>query len=1137
MNSVLFPAKETKNFAATGSGRGWCYSEKSLIDLAKEIIVNNGSEKQVADFAIPSPIASFKEFHSNLTSEFNLGHKKAVREWRGMIAAIALQKIKSIEISVKEIPLFKSEDGDIPSDTASIMLDCLAECRESGYIIDENGEPNYKKLTVFCKKDNRGREIPFAMFMPSTGICPFKEYPKDLFAGLEWYDDKEGEWKDFSLPKQDNASDLDATSQKLYLWLKQFNNKIYDSAKTYFNSFAEYLTKDLSKDKSKESGTDDHLFKILSEDKSKAPVPADYENADSLEIFEDLKNICPLSAKAPRNAYSDKILIIIPVGSKSSEGNAYLDSSIKNVFVPQRKKLENNDYFVLPPIHKEVVESFKKGADLKDLIIKPEIDDFSNRIVGFTVKFKLIVDSETMSYSHFWSMNDVVWTDTMPYISIWPFVKFSDDSWKKYSVSVYNSGLDNRGIKGSSKGAVYKPIIDNAQRITGINNNGGIMPMKVDVINKNGDQIFRYSCCSKYTKENDDDVTFDMLESKSIPTALSFSCKISGRDYSLGCWVIKPKEQEIQKGENKSIIAMDFGTTGTNVYIRNMINLVNDKEKDTGHSISILDEYIADIYNPFVEDERNYIQKYYLFGYDTGKLGKIFTYGQNFALSDNRDDGSGKISGIPNVTGRFVKIDEQFLSSHRNYDIKKGLKWQKSSDDNQSLKMATENFVSHILLTALLEAKCNTAKDAEIRISYPQKDVGDVVTKAIDKNYLEEKSGMNITLKGETEAVCAGIYYGTVLENMEKPSIEDGYSIVDIGGGTTDYSFWRGNNPTTDIKNQNSFRYAGNKLVEETISQFIKDADFKAMWLDLPDDEDDSINPFSIYLNDKEKKSDALIYILDRYKKNTERIRNDSSSYKHFLQAIRMKYYALFYLIACHIDEKRKKGDFNLHEKNFTVCLAGCGSKGIEFCKIDDDINFLNNLSYIFRDLLYDPDSNINVMINRPKCDNKEEVVKGLLNLNSIKDIANLSNTSNSNRPRPILRRGGRTVNMNSTATQKTIAVTVKNKDKSAKSQNVDIKQEDVYDTYQALCDYIRELENCAEYDSDHLINKISLGYYNDQDEFVENSEVKDALDFAYSNIKQTVNDYNPDPDTYKETFALAILESMIDSIRDNKDA
>ncbi len=1105
MNKMLFPAENpSTDFATTGGGRGWVSVNKSLEEMSEKIIKNNSTERKMSDHAIPSPIASFKEFCSKFVS----GNESAVNEWRGMIAAIALQRIKSIDISIKEITLYESGNGDIPSPLASVILDCLIECGESGYKKDEDGVPNYKKLTVFCKRDNRGREIPFAMFMPSIGICPFKEYPRDLFAGLEWYDDKEG-WKPFSL-SEPNEQNLNITSQKLYLWLKQFDNKIYP-AKSYFADFAESL---------KGGKTDP----IPSTDKN--PTSAGYKNADTSEIYQDFKTICPLHPKAPKNAYSDKILIIIP----SNNRNLCLDSSINDVFVPQRKELGENVYYVLPPIHKDVVESYKNGAALNDLMVRPETDD--NRIVGFTVKFRLVIDSETMTYSHFWSINDVVWTDTMPYISIWPFVKFSDDSWKKYSVSIYKSEL--QGIEGGRRATAYDSITGNAQRVTGIKDTSGVMPMKIDLINKNNDQIYRYSCLSEYTRDDADNVTFDMIQSESIPSALSFACNISGIDYSLGCWVIKSNSSEITSGERESVIAMDFGTTGTNVYIKKNI----EDENDPGESISTLDEYILDLYNPFESEKRDYIQKYYLFGHDTGKLGKIFTYGQNFKI-ESRDDGSGKVSGIPNVTGRFVKIDEKFLSYHTNESIRQGLKWRASNDKLLSAKKATENFVSHILLTALLEAKCSKkAASVEIRVSYPQKGLGDVILKSIDKTYLQNISGMNISIKGETEAVCAGKYYSKI-DRTKKPNISNGYAIVDIGGGTTDFSFWRGSDATSDIKNQNTFKYAGQELVEKTIMQFVKDENFTGMWIDAPKDEEQSgMTPFSVYVNSKnvkpalgeedakaiEKRTNALIYVLDRYKKNAEKMEAEKG-YQHFLQAIRIKYYALFYLIACHIDAKCNKKEIVLHERNLSICLAGCGSKGIEFCKIGHG-DFITKLEDLFRTILYE-DKNANVKIYNPMCDNKEEVVKGLLYLDDIGEVDLPQKAITSSRFGKIRSKASQNASISAAVdASKTEEKAENEEDNGATVLNIP-NEEEVYEEYQMLCNTIAVYEGLEQVpDDDHILNKISF----------ENPEVQKLLSNYYDNIVAEVDRFNPDPDTYKETIALAILDAMIDEFKDNKD-
>ncbi len=1101
-NNVLFPFGNTNiDFAPAGTTIGWVpIANHNNLSTMADSIVANGND--TADHAIPSPIAHIKHFKKRLDNK----DQDAINEWRGMLAVIALQDLKSLNITIKEIPIFQNPGTGAPTVLGSIICDALTDnSKITGYekAPDANGVlvPNLNTLSVFCKDG-----IPFAMIMPGMVICPFKEYPQNLFSGIEWYDDRNGNWLSVSTRITDGPN-LSVTEIKLCYWINGIlsnhnNQQLRDFVGDILGNNA------------------------LPNNNNGQFTPAAKNYGCGNEVWSDLRNVCPLPVGAPKSVYSDKLFIIVPPQGHNSAGiEKYL------AFTPKVKTDKQDPYYIVPPIHPDVVTCLREGhATLQDWDITPDIVN-NEYIFNFTLKFPN--DGAVMSYTKKYTYSDVVWTDDMPYISLWPDVFFGDDSWKEYFVSVWNNedvGTRNLANYGNFVGD------QRCQRVVGTMRDGVQSPvLEIKLVSKTrNNELVEYTCHSEFKNKD-----FKMLSSTSQPYALEFSYRSATSTYLLGSWIFDRTNDAVAKVDvgaaNKTYyIGMDFGTTSTNVYMRE--DNPNNPFTNLG-SISSAGKYLYEIFNPYNANNNgqqtktlsDFIQNYYLFSGRKDSLGKIFTYGQNFTSEKN---GIAHGSVVSNVSGRAVVVDEQFIIQNSGQDsgIYNGLKMRrKDKSMNVALVNATNNFISNILTYAVLEAKAKGASTINLRVSYPATNFANTVLNSINSivNDLSSKSGITINLGGATEARAAGEYFAKYVGGVNAPIPQHGYVIIDIGGGTTDVSFWKKNPNDTDVnqKDEHSFGYAGNFLVTKTIIQAVRSHnDFTNMWAVAPNspmaNAIDNYNKASVphpientLRAPYPQKSSALDFLLEKCDINYGML--NQAPYKDLLSAIRLKYYSLFYLIANYLKSKIDDGIIELSPISFRMCLAGCGSKGMSFCRQDTaGGSFDDNLKMLFNSILQLP-QNCAFTISHPSCDNKEEVVIGLTIIPNAQQILNLAGTGTA--PQPTWASRGAAASSVTVAEEATAEETVISpKPVLSDEEELDMQK----NAYCRLLDMLSYFEG-SQNDQSHILNKIDPR---------KNANANNYFILARGNVDIELEHANIDAKTYEESFALFMLESMINN-------
>ena len=1019
-NNVLFPSNDPKKDFANknrSGDRGWIEIDdnENLGTMAaaipkeveKDKNVDGNNDGNVAKKAsnpksIPSPIAHIKAFKNDLENNV----PEVVNEWRGMLAAIALQKLQGMNISVKQIQLHTPNAAN-----TGVLGEIVYES-----LIGNPGITGYMgaldSLYVFCKDDK-----PFAMYMPSMVICPFKEYEKEIFNGLPWLERKDGEWVWEDITQcQDmmNGNEISTVGVKLHSWLQAIHGTYnYNPIETFYEDLEEL---------GGEPGN--HPIGL---------VPAGYNTAIP-PAGDPINNAAPRPDGAPETVFSDKLLFVVPPAVGRVQGNVDgdIDENGIGVFCPKELSIEdnngNNVVYVVPPITDEVVQRLKAEPAVAPQLVHNdwEITNYGNK--KFVVNFQLFYPgtNETVTHRHEYSANDVMWTSDMPYISMWPYVGLQDGLWKDYMVSLFvKRGEAEYGANAFSYRAdlsnpitVYgnTPFIQGqygennvliGEEVTGV----ATTCMQVDVVAGQNANKQTFRCESSFRIGTNENQKFRIIKTESMPWAISFAYSRGNDTYTLGCWMIVPPPANNQNNGNQNVvakIAMDFGTTSTNVFIS-----VGDNQP---RSINSPSKYVHHIYNPLAGQERIY-QRYYLFGAepdgvqngeqaDVNLLGKIATYGQNLISVD--ENGNAATTGEPNIAGRFIEVDREYMMRNNavNDGIYNGLKW--GDGNNLERANARKNFISTLLNCAMLEARIAGATSVELGLSYPCESThtaATVLQLAVNgltapgdgnaaAGILRRNAGnMTITPYYETESKSDGKYFCDLFTPSfinANPTVypRDGYTVVDIGGGTTDISFWRevGNNPV-NMRSQHSFLFAGSNIIERTFIDFFGDTanddnkarKFNDFWAGNVNGLDrfikvqrDPNNPSYYYL----RKSLVLNFLLEKSAFDANAF--DQPVYNNLFQAIRAKYYALFYLVASYL---RADQVYNAPLPNHTsFCLAGCGSKGIRTFCCRTDPNFENNICQLVRQFSY----NIgNVHIVAPCTQNKEEVVIGLSKLDA----------------------------------------------------------------------------------------------------------------------------------------------------------
>lgn len=1145
VQNILFPSGEWNlDFNAAGQDLGWVEIDGNytLAGIADEIVDTGAGTN--ASHAIPSPIAHVKDFKTRLDNN----DEDALNEWRGMLAVIALREARGYEVSIRDISLSQTDLGkvffDALKDNSNVTGYTDGE-NVTGYT-DNNGNRHDPVLTVFSMRDRNGQAKPFAMFMPSIGICPFKEYPSELFTNVPWYDNGGHRWVDLKETIQDrnNAGTLTVEEVNLVNWTDSFAN--YAANGYLLNKFKRYI--------------DPNGVANNGAVANNNAVTTD--NTVRTIAWDAWKGYCPVPDYIPKRKFSDKLLLV----ATPKDTNNFRAITRDQGFAPKAFFIHANNtgaqntgtwgFYAIPPIADEVVECLRRNPDTLRLEnntwnIEPN-DDYTE----FRVSYCLSANGARFEREETFDATRIAFAVGMPYISMWPGSNFRGQTWNDYLVSILTDPSDAASFTNNFANFQVRG------RVEGIINTPGVMKIEasgndrdrfdISVVASGNTAPAKYECTSAFVPAAQlNQMTFTMIKSTSKPFALSFKYNDPIAAVSLGSWVLAPVQNNGGNGQGNQktmVVAMDFGTTSTNVYISDVMQA--GQTNYAPKSISSPGKYVEDIYLPIKDEgKREFYQNYYLFSKDGSSLGKICTLGQVFGAQQMMRNQNGQ-PYPQNVTDTYHNISGRFIKADRDYMLKRyvegnigtdpgiygNLKWpaNNTATTANNVDKARDNFISSILTSAILEAADRGANSISLRVSYPSSQLGNGIQNTINGmvNQLTVDSGLTINPSYATEAQCAGEFFKNNANVVFSPT--DGYAIVDIGGGTTDISFWKeedvqpinnnetetpvtekngaaqgeendkarnavqerrdtrktnaGNQPVRETKKQAeySFKYAGRDIIEKTIIIFFDkhNGQFKAFWGNGDPNFEELIkcyenvrrgnfaNADGYYI----QKGEVLNMLLSD---NGTNINFANVIYHELTSAISFKYLALFYLISNYLKHKES---VELSKNRFDICLAGCGSHVIGSLRNN---GFVQILPDALREEL--GLEHAAVLVHSPSLNNndksKSEVVKGLAALPNGNGVPNGQNPQAGN--------AGSTISLD---------------------------DNDLDDAYFNLVDLIKKY-----YPGDTLISRI------DKDSVADNAA---AIWFNNKNvIKGRVRATNCDPEIFAELFAVYMLDEVINRL------
>ncbi len=576
----------------------------------------------------------------------------------------------------------------------------------------------------------------------------------------------------------------------------------------------------------------------------------------------------------------------------------------------------------------------------------------------YTVTLNLMLSGGPHVFSKSYNGKNVIlkMEEDMPHIGVWPYVRVvypgvdQKNLWRNYFV-----------MKSSfeASGASLKTVV---------------------------------KCDGEY---NQTDVRLDLISTKdiertftsysSIPSYVEVYDKQAGGYNSIycGCILLTPAELKTISPHNSWTVGVDFGTTSSTAFYRDHAasekvvfgtEYSNEFDPVSGTTNAKEGERIPSgffsVVNPshLLPDSENYfVPKSFLKRMSYPTIYEMLT--GNVPLGTDTSLTYGHLP-FDYATGRSRASQAGTLI----YD---NLKW----DVDAKVKEATKKYLHQFFMHIVYRAIENGVGNIDWKFSYPT-----ALPRTLISDYKSNTHSILDTLSSSTGVKCSvenDAYYPESIVSAEY--FQKQYNIstvicIDIGGGTTDISVWKGGLETENLL-QTSVKLASRDIFLPAFWNYIKsDAKVKENFLNRKPLVQAYVDKRggNLGAGDLPKIESILFEYEEAVKKYVGAI-GDFSAKKKFEKIIS---FGLFSLMFYTMDAVAMVKDRFDEHMLMTICIGGNGAKLLEW--LPD--NYLHDMQNILAEYLkaeYGLDYNIRIQFDTSRLDAlKTEAVRGLLTIN-----------------------------------------------------------------------------------------------------------------------------------------------------------
>lgn len=499
-----------------------------------------------------------------------------------------------------------------------------------------------------------------------------------------------------------------------------------------------------------------------------------------------------------------------------------------------------------------------------------------------------------------YKINSESYIENTPALHIWP--NFSRDDYKGYYTYFYNGGQTiSTDTYFYAKPYTYK--VQNADT-TYYDKNGAFI--KEELLEKGNTRIVNKS------DKSDNIIDYYVSRTDYYPDAIECIKQTKSTMDSIG-YIILKKPKKIQSNGLEFVIGIDFGTTSTNVYVR---------EGNSTKAKSFSKDLVTKVFRTSGSIEGYTSFNFIAFDSLDEVNVPFLTLLRLNNLTKNPEDNMKAISDgiIP------------FLKGTRDYDqskekIKSDLKWSQDKIEYMN------TFINQLSIMSAIESLSKGASKIKYRFSYPSAfsrrtlvALSNSINRSISNLNKSFSECISPNAELETEGLAATYFYAIPPRGniVPRATFNSGVVTIDIGGGTSDISVIEGKD--NEFKFRTSLKFAGRELF---LTPIIRNPDFLKKF-GISDEEIKRIKTIVGSSNKISSEAYTAVDVVVRFNGeniflNLHKFFNDDQV-KEFIQIIRIGLAGLFYYIGL-IRKHLISSDKYSSTKIPSIYIGGNGAK------------------------------------------------------------------------------------------------------------------------------------------------------------------------------------------------------------------